>query len=148
MLEVLREPVRIRIASTPAQLPIVRAVVGRLTRLVGFDQEASDRITLAVDEALTNVIRHAYHGRPDGPIEITFRRAADARGAAALCIELRDWGTQVEPDQIRPRRLEELRPGGLGVHIITSVMDEVQYAPVPSGGTRLTMTKTLSRELL
>ena len=148
MLEVLQEPVRIRIASTPAQLPIVRAVVEKLTRLVGFDQEASDRITLAVDEALTNIIRHAYHGRPDGPIELTFRRVADARGAAALCIELRDWGTQVSPEQIRPRKLDELRPGGLGVHIITSVMDEVQYVPVPTGGTRLTMTKALSKELL
>ena len=143
MQDALEQPVCLRIASTSAHLPIVRAAVGRLCRMVGFEEEVGDMIVLAVDEALANVIKHAYQGDAGKPIEITFCRVRRADGPGALQIELRDWGTQVPPESIRSRDLADVRPGGLGVHIIHSIMDKVQYVAEPEGGTRLTMTKAL-----
>ncbi|HUU21193.1 MAG TPA: ATP-binding protein [Phycisphaerae bacterium] len=143
MENILANPISLSISSTPAHLPIVRATVERLTHLLGFEEEVGHKITLAVDEALSNVIKHAYHGREDQPIEITFRRVREAGGGEALGIELRDWGTPVARSAIRSRDLDDVRPGGLGVHIITSIMDEVKYVPSPGGGTRLRMTKAL-----
>lgn len=141
MPDVLPSPVRLRIASTPVHLPIVRGAVERLASMMGFDETSAGKIMLAVDEALSNIIRHAYEGRDDEPIEITFRNVATAGGETALCIELRDWGRTAQPDEIKSRDLEDIRPGGLGVHIINSVMDQVEYTPERGGGTRLTMTK-------
>lgn len=143
MIELLKSPLRLQIASTPTHLPIVRAAVERFAGMVGFDETTSGKIMLAVDEALTNIIKHAYHGRDDRPIEITLRTVAAQPGKQALRIELRDWGTPAEREDIRSRDLEDIRPGGLGVHIMNSIMDEVQYAPAGDEGTRLMMTKSL-----
>jgi anti-sigma regulatory factor (Ser/Thr protein kinase) len=54
---------------------------------------------------------------------------------------VRDYGRAVDPATIRGRDLSEVRPGGLGVHIIRSIMDEVCYEPAAGGGTRLNMLK-------
>ena len=135
-------PIRLSIASTPAYLAVVRAALERLCELIGFDEASRGGIVLAVDEALTNVIKHAYHGRPDQPIDITFRSVVGGE-AAGLQIELRDWGERADAGQIRSRDLDDVRPGGLGVHIMHNCMDQVEYAPAPDGGTRLTMVKKL-----
>ena len=132
------------IVSVPAHLPVVRAAVERLCELMGFADEDRGGIVLAVDEALTNVIKHAYHGDDDKPIEIVLRPTESA-GQAALSIEVRDWGDVAEPAQIKSRDLEDIRPGGLGVHIMSSCMDEVTYTPAPDAGTVLTMLKTLTQ---
>ena len=135
--------ITLHIASTPAHLPVVRAALERLCELLGLDANARGEIVLAVDEALTNVIRHAYGGREDRPIEVALSREGGAGPGAALRIELRDWGERVDPSRIRSRDLDDVRPGGLGVHIMQNCMDEVEYAPAPDGGTRLTMVKKL-----
>jgi len=142
MENILANPIRLSIWSTPAHLSIVRALVERLTHQLGYDDDVGHKITLAVDEALSNVIKHAYHGREDRPIEVTFHCVGEGEGKS-LAIELRDWGTPVPRSAIRSRDLADVRPGGLGVHIITSIMDEVTYVPSPDGGTRLRMTKAL-----
>jgi anti-sigma regulatory factor (Ser/Thr protein kinase) len=59
--------------------------------------------------------------------------------------DVRDFGRQVDPSTIRSRSLDEVRPGGLGVHIIRSVMDEVEYSRAEGGGMRLRMLKYLPR---
>ncbi len=136
------QPLRLSIASSPAYLPAVRAALERLCELLGFDEERRGEIVLAVDEALTNIIRHAYGGADDKPIEISFRRTGGPQGEA-LEIELRDWGRAPQPGQIQPRDLDDVRPGGLGVHIMKNCMDRVEYAPLPEGGTRLRMVRKL-----
>lgn len=143
MSEFPEHPIRLSIASMPAYLPVVRAALDRTCELIGFDEPARGGIVLAVDEALTNVIKHAYRGQPDKPIEITFRCVRESPARQALQIELRDWGERVEAGKIRSRDLDDVRPGGLGVHIMQNCMDEVDYAPAPDGGTRLTMIKRL-----
>ena len=131
-------PIRVSIGSSPAHLPVVRAAVERLCELMGFEEPTRGQIVLSVDEALTNVIKHAYRGAPDKPIEITLQRVA-----GALQIEMRDWGERADPSEIRSRDLRDVRPGGLGVHIMQNCMDEVEYIPAPAGGTVLKMVKKL-----
>lgn len=129
-----------RIRSDPAELVSVRRVVRESARAVGFDEDEVERIILAVDEALTNVIRHGYGGAFNEPIDIEInqiRRAAES----GINVVIRDFGKQVDPDMISPRPLNDVRPGGLGVHIIQTVMDEVSYVPVDDGGMRLVMFK-------
>lgn len=134
-------PIKLSIASTPAHLPVVRAAVKSVCKLMGFDEIARSDIVLAVDEALANVIKHAYQGANDKPIEITLRSVGGDK--TALQIELRDWGRQVAPAAIKSRDLDDVRPGGLGVHIMSRCMDEVKYVHAPGGGTLLTLVKIL-----
>ena len=133
--------IKLSITSTPAHLPVVRAALESVCKLMGFDEPTGGDIVLAVDEALANVIKHAYQGQSDKPIEITLRSIGGDK--TALKIELRDWGEQAEPAKIKSRELDDVRPGGLGVHIMARCMTEVNYVHAPDGGTLLTMVKTL-----
>ncbi|MDY7011583.1 MAG: ATP-binding protein [Planctomycetota bacterium] len=133
--------IKLSIASTPAHLPVVRSAVESVCKLVGFDESTRGEIVLAVDEALANVIKHAYQGSNDKPIEIILRSVGGDK--TTLQIELRDWGRQVAPAAMKSRDLDDVRPGGLGVHIMERCMDEVKYTHAPDGGTLLTLIKIL-----
>ncbi len=132
--------VRFRIRSLPAELSQVRARVSACAESVGFPDADVARIALAVDEAIANVIHHGYGGPCDEPIDIVIKQIT-LDGRPAIQIVIRDFGKQVEPAMICGRPLERVRPGGLGVHIIRSVMDQVIYAPARDGGMRMTMRK-------
>ncbi len=118
------------IPSDPELLCVVRGAVQQLAELVGMAEEECRAVTLAVDEALTNVIRHAYQDRRGQPIEISCRRlepGAGGRSAAGLEFVLVDRGRGVDPAELHGRPLEQVRPGGLGTHFIKEIMDEVEY---------------------
>lgn len=129
-------------ASEPRLMAVVRAAISEMAKLVGFTAEEGDKIVLAVDEAITNVIKHAYDGAADRPIEISVQCLYEQAARPGLRVSIRDYGRCVDPAKIKGRDLEDVRPGGLGVHIIKSVMDRVDYAPQPRGGTLLIMEKT------
>lgn len=133
-------PVRIVISSTPAHLPVVRGAVERAAELLGFGPECAAKIMLSTDEALTNIIRHAYDEQHDRPIEIELSALSEAE-ARGIRICLRDYGRRADPEKIRSRDLADIRPGGLGVHIMSECMDDLEYRPAEGGGTVLTMTK-------
>jgi anti-sigma regulatory factor (Ser/Thr protein kinase) len=137
MSETMRN-LRLEIRSDPSQLGAVRQKVESFARSAGFDETCAGQVVLAMDEALTNIIRHAYEGRNDQPIEIDLSVCG-----GKLCVVLRDYGRVAQPSSIRSRDLSDVRPGGLGVHIITQCMESVEYVPAEGGGTRLTMKKTL-----
>jgi len=140
-------------------------MVASLARRLGFDEIAACQIALAVDEALANVIRHGYERREDQPIwmsiweldapQSTGPKPAHpgphpappavlvSRPGEGLFIIIEDQGRQTEPETIKGRDLEDVRPGGLGVHIIREVMDEVVYEKRTGGGMRLTLVKRL-----
>ena len=100
----------------------------------GFDECQIELMVLALDEACTNVIRHAYGGQCK-PVRLKMM-------ALRKCVRfiLRDYGCPCDPQKIRSRRIEDIRPGGLGVHIIKQVFDQVTYSPQPRG-TRLVLEK-------
>lgn len=116
-----------------------------------WPEEFIAQMALAVDEALANVIRHGYEGREDGEILLRFETlpaAGDARGdgqvtgeGGGVKIVIEDEGRQVDPSAIRGRELSEVRPGGLGVHIMRQVMDEITYEQRAEQGMRLVMIR-------
>ncbi len=134
--------IEMRLVSQARYLGVARAAIEVAVSRLGADDECCGRVMLALDEALSNVIRHGYGERKDGPIWLKFnpREDVDRRGFTMI---VEDRGRQTEPESIQPRRLEDVRPGGLGVHIIREVMDEVDFARREGGGMRLTMTKWL-----
>jgi anti-sigma regulatory factor (Ser/Thr protein kinase) len=137
----LPDAVRIRLQSDPRYLPMVRALVDQAAVLAGIGGDDRYRVLLAVTEAVSNVIRHVYKDRHDQPIEIGLRATP-----GALTLELEDYGRFVDPTRICSRPLDEVRPGGLGVHLIRSTMDVVEYKQNPHGGTTLTLVKHASSE--
>jgi anti-sigma regulatory factor (Ser/Thr protein kinase) len=148
------------VASDPKNMKLVRALVCAAAEAAGFDKNDVKQLCLAVDEACTNVIRHAYLGDQTKrievrlgihPVEGTVPPTAENRGTVPdsgtvprLDVIVRDWGCKVDPASIKPRDLADVRPGGLGVHFIREIMDDVVYDP--SGDcTELRMTKRLSK---
>jgi anti-sigma regulatory factor (Ser/Thr protein kinase) len=117
----------------------VRGVIGPLVAAIGWDESECGAITLAVDEALANIIRHAYHSRADGLIELECRECADG-----LEITLLDRGDAPDKSKICAHELGCDQPGGLGTHIIRKVMDTVSYEASPEGN-RFVASKLLRR---
>lgn len=154
--------IRLQLMSNPQYLSGARELVGAVAKRLGFADEACGKIALAVDEALCNVIRHGYGRETNRPIWVSIWPVADdghtvPHGASkagpgadtlpgALRIVIEDEARQVDPAVIRSRDLEEIRPGGLGVHIIKAVMDEVVYERREKVGMRLTMIKRRTAE--
>lgn len=130
----------ISLTSDPAELGKVRKQVEAFTDKLGFSEWCQTQIVLAIDESLTNIIRHAYQNAPGKPIELKIC-ATDK----ILKISIRDFGSQSDPRKFKSRDIRDLRPGGLGVKIMKKCMDCVQYTPAPEGGTILTMCKDLTK---
>lgn len=137
---------RLELPSDPSLLCAVRGTVERLTESFGFSGEECRAVTRAVDEALTNIIRHAYSGRPDQPIELLFRsvrREANEKNAEGLEILLCDRGPAIDREKMCGRALDEVKPGGLGLHFIQESMDIVEYKRA-NGTNRLRLVKFVS----
>ncbi len=129
-----------RICGDPSQLASVRERVRTEAHAAGFAEDVVTRMTLAVDEALSNVIRHGYGGPCDKPIDVKIERIT-RQNDEEIKFTIRDFGQQIDPARIAGRPLTDIKPGGLGVHIIKSAMDDVVYAPADGGGMRLVMRK-------
>ena len=142
MADVSDQPhVRLEMLSQPRFLAAARAMVSNIALRLGFNEVHSGQVSLAVDEALCNIINHGYQKRPDGRIWVNVWAIAEGQPTIKIVIE--DLARQVDPKVIRSRDLEDVRPGGLGVYIIREVMEDVHYEQREGGGMRLTMTKRL-----
>jgi serine/threonine-protein kinase RsbW len=121
---------RLELPSNPEILCVVRSAVMRLTEEIGFPAEECRALTRAVDEALTNIIRHAYNGRPDRPIELLCRclqDRIDGKPRTGLEIVLVDRGASADRKKLCGRSFDDVRPGGLGIHFIQDAVDVMQY---------------------
>ncbi len=120
---------KIELPSDPELLSVVRSTVHQLTCVVGLSEKECRQVTLAMDEALANIIRHAYQDQRGQPIEIFCRREGDGleHGKVRLEFHLMDNGRGTDPAKLSGRPLDEVRPGGLGTHYIRQIMDEVEY---------------------
>lgn len=128
---------RMRMPSDPRLLSVVRSAVSELAAVWGFEDEQCRSITLAVDEALSNVIRHAYKNRCDQEIELNCQGHSD-------CLEFSfvDRGEAADPSRFCAQPLDEIALGGRGTHLIRQIMDEVCYERLPEGN-RLSLKKYL-----
>jgi len=136
------QPTRLRVTSETGNIARVRAAVERAALDMGFAEPDATAVALAIDEAVANVIRHGYEGREGQPIEVTIEPVS--RGdRAGLEVTICDCGRQVELNTIVGRKLEDVRPGGLGTHIMKAVMDEVEYKHRQPEGMQLRLLKLL-----
>lgn len=130
----------LEVAATPRLLSTVRGMVRSYLAEAGFPRERADEIVLGVDEACTNAIRHACKGCEDETFRITFR--SDDHWVE---IQLDDSGQPAPLDVFerkerpQPGAAEEVEPGGLGVHLIHEVFDEVLFCPGETKGNCVTM---------
>jgi serine/threonine-protein kinase RsbW len=134
---------KLELRSNPEMLCVVRGALGQFTEKLGFPEAECRAVVLAVDEALTNIIRHAYCGCPDRPIELFFRRVQVRRNGArreALEIVVVDRGAKIDGKKLCGRPLEDVQPGGLGLHLIRQSMDTVEFRR-KSGKNQLRMLK-------
>src|SRR5436190_8017241 len=116
------------IKSEPAAIAPVRRAVEALGTSLGLDDRAVGDVGLCVNEALANVMRHAYGGAKDRPIVV----AAYCQDNA-LVVTIRDWGNGVNPATLPPKPYEALEPGGLGLICMQRMLTRAEYVPQPDG---------------
>ncbi|HKI11904.1 MAG TPA: ATP-binding protein [Candidatus Acidoferrum sp.] len=137
---------KLHLESNPQALALVRAAIERATEVLHFHEEESRAIVRSVDEALANVIRHAYRGKSGCPIEVTCRHLHRTQNGACVSgieIVLRDSGVRADPAKMKGRSLKEIRPGGLGLHFMRESMDEVEFSR-KKGKNQLRLVKYLA----
>jgi serine/threonine-protein kinase RsbW len=127
----------VTITSDPSAIAPVRKAVEALAASAGMDDRGVGEVGLCVNEALANVIRHAYGGANNRPIVVAAYCKDDA-----LVVTMRDWGSGVNPASLPPRRREALEPGGLGLICLRRMMTRVEYVP-QADGMLLVMSKDL-----
>jgi serine/threonine-protein kinase RsbW len=118
------DSLRIVIPSQTSFLGLVRELAERVAHLCAFDRPTAQRVALAVDEATTNSIKHAYRGAGEHEVEVRF-----AETGRELVIEVIDEGRAIDRREIPrvdlDRYVSERRTGGLGVHLMNRIMDAV-----------------------
>ena len=132
----------LEIEAKPENLTVVADFIATAMRQLGTEQDVFE-VQTAVDEACTNVMLHAYSGK-GGVISISCELQDKD-----FIITIRDNGRPFDPDSVPPpdveAALEERRVGGLGVHLMRKLMDDVSYAFDAEKGNKLVMRKTLAR---
>jgi len=122
------------------QLDAIRGFAAQAARDAGMDDSQVYAVELAMDEACTNIVEHAYKGEENGDIECT----CDANDVC-LTLVVRDHGKPFDPSTVSEPDLDgdiETRPlGGLGIYLIKQLMDDVHFEPLGESGNVLTMVK-------
>ena len=113
---------RVHLLSRADNLKPLRTLVRELSVKQGCIEENLECLVMAINEACMNVIQHAYGQDEDGEIIIDF-----IKNNNEFIVRIYDFAETVDKKIIRSRNLEDVRPGGLGVHIIHQVMDKVEY---------------------
>jgi len=124
-----------QILAQSDQLRQVRDWVRQAAVGAGMDGERAGRVVIGVNEACMNIITHAYQNTPG---EIIMEILQDNE---QLHIRLTDFASTVDCSTIKSRDLDDIRPGGLGVHLIHEVMDDVSYLPGDNGNGNVILMK-------
>ena len=134
---------RLCVITVPARadrLKLIRDAVTDAAMLSGCGEETVRDLVLAVDEACQNVIRHAYSGNEAGDMVVDVRREDDE-----IVVLLRDFAAPVDVTKVKPRDIDDVKPGGLGTYLMQQCMDEVTFMPPPAdGGNLLRMAKKIN----
>jgi len=116
------DEIELTITSHPRWMKLVRQIVLAFADEAGFDSKNSQAITLAVGEAIGNVIKHAYNGATDR----TFSLSCSSNGLG-LEVRIEDQGDPFDPLTREVLPPDEIRPGGRGIYLMRSIMDEMEY---------------------
>ena len=132
-------------------LPYLRSFVADLAHQIGFPDEEIAQIEMSVDEACSNVVKHAYaqhqewvwqHRRPEIRLDVQTRDNQ-------LIIEIHDHGQKFDfatyrADDIRAR-IHDMKTNGYGIFIMRKFMDEVTYTSCDATGNTLRLVKYLKK---
>lgn len=117
---------QLNILSNSESLSIIRNWVSSCTKTAGFDNCFKHTLILAVDEACSNIVQHAYPNNNDGPIEICCHTSH-----SAAIVVIRDFGKYFQPDDYQEpnlaKSLNSRKAGGYGIKLINLLVDEVEY---------------------
>src|SRR5471030_239667 len=128
---------QLEFSSHTGNLALMRNYVRRFLEAFPFSERQRTLMVLGVDEACTNIIRHAYHLRDDQLISLSLEGLRNC-----IRMRLRDYGKQTAVHSMQGRSHDLIKPGGLGLHLIRDAFDKVDYV-VKARGTELVMTKNL-----
>jgi serine/threonine-protein kinase RsbW len=135
----LGQAIRLTIPAKAEYITLGRLALTGLSRLRELPAETLADLKLALTEACSNSVRHAYPGG-DGHVDIVYELLPDR-----LAIEVSDDGEGFEPHEAEPAMPEELTEGGLGIAIIRSIADELDIGARTDGrGSRLRFVKLLT----
>ena len=124
----------------PAWFQTIRRLVSMASTQCGFSDRDAGQISMSVDEALANILKHGYQSDCSGRVKLHVDTQIEPE--TRIEIQLDDETNNVDLDLIRSRDLEKIRPGGLGVHLIQTIMDESNWSIRACGGLRLVLSKT------
>jgi serine/threonine-protein kinase RsbW len=130
----------LKIPSQTDNLELIRNFVAGLAKKVGFDEDESNKIELAVDEACTNVVEHAYQHDESRDIDIAIKIDYNK-----FTVIVTDRGRTFNFEELEmpdmKSYLAELRVGGLGIYLMKTLMDEVDYRSKPGVKNEVKMVK-------
>ena len=130
------------ISSELSNLGVVADFIAESARADGLEEHDAYHVQMAVDEAITNVIQHAYHGTRAGRIDISCERRGDE-----FIVEIQDFGKPFDPSRVRTPRvkgsLSRRTIGGLGVFFMKQLMDSVEFSRDAKRGNLVRMVKRI-----
>jgi anti-sigma regulatory factor (Ser/Thr protein kinase) len=132
----MKDSITVTIPSHPKYLSAVRSVTSKIGQMYDIDEPVVEDIKLAVDEACTNVIKHAYRGDISKKIVLKY---IIKQNSFQVIVE--DRGIKAQVDLIKGRSLDDIRPGGLGIHFIRRVFDVFEFDEKKKKGNRLRLIK-------
>jgi serine/threonine-protein kinase RsbW len=132
--------VRLTIPARPEYITLGRLALTAIAGVRPLSDETLHDLKLALTEACTNSVKHAYDDQGRGSVDIVYELQADR-----LAVEVGDAGAGFDPGTAEADA-DELEEGGLGIAIIRAVTDEVEIAEREGGGSRLRFVKLLSNQ--
>lgn len=133
----------LKVKSRTENLSLIRDFVSSAASEVNIAKDVTENIILAVDEACTNIIKHAYKFSPDGEIIIKIKPSK-----SKFEIKILDHGITFEPDKVPEPDLQKYyrqrRVGGLGIYLMRTLMDEVKFSTVPGKYNEVSLVKNIN----
>jgi sigma-B regulation protein RsbU (phosphoserine phosphatase) len=134
-----REMMNYRFKAAPEELKDMRTEVIKSLQRSGCSSDFGKRMVIAVNEACMNIIQHAYSGDSEGEIIVEI-----LNNGKQLVFRIIDFAEPIDASCVKSRDLEDIRPGGLGVHFMHEVMDHTHFLDkCGKAGNILEMTKNL-----
>lgn len=139
----LQQKYQLKLPSDSSNLAIIRDLVTRVANQVGLDNDEASKIELAVDEACTNVIKHAYGNNANKVIDLKIQI-----DKTKLTIIVSDRGKGFDPSDVQVPDLNESiksgKKGGLGICLMKTLMDQVDFDIKPGTKNQVKMIKYLT----
>ena len=137
----------LKLENKSANLRLIREFVGKIAVEAGFSEDDVNHIELAVDEACSNVVKHAYHpGKEKSGHNIEIEVYFDSK---EFNVKVLDRGQGFDPSRLpqtdMKSYLEKFKVGGLGIHLMKSLMDQVEYSINPGKKNQVILTKYINK---